>query len=703
MRGIEDTYLEGFVARRASREKQIQQHYRPVISVHKWFARRPGSLFRALTLSEFVDAPLRTSFERGHELTGVCLDPFMGGGTPLFEAARLGMSVIGFDTNPMARWIVERELEDVDPDELAQVGERVARDVERRVSELYFTDCSGCGGEAAVRYFIWVRQHVCQDCGREHTLLADTEIVSTKLARHPREVHVCPHCHALSEHRTGKRPKRCRACKSSYDAGLISSDTLLGCDCGSVFKIPPLGTIEEPRLKLIAVDYHCAKCSKAKGATRHTYKQPDACDLERIEHAKKLAAKNESPYWPDELIPQGVETSRLMRWGYNRWRDLFNERQLYSLGVLAARIDEEPDGSIKRALQTIFSDTLRYQNMLCRYDRQALKPTDIFAVHGFPVPRIACEAALLGERRVGSGGFRHGLEKYLRAKRWCRAPYEKSLDGTNRSTAPERVTSLIVSSPAQLLKHPGSAFLKRGSLSIDEIPQESVDIVLTDPPYYANVQYGELMDFCYVWLRRLAGSTSFFRGSTTKTEDDAVGSGGQDAVGIIEFTSRLSTVFEAATRALKPGAPFCFTYHHNDLDAYAPLVVACLNAGLVPTAIYACPSEMRSSTHIHQRNAATVDTLFVLRKLTGTLTETPSMIGAAGVRRHLAALRRVGLKPTDADRECLRNGQLTVHAMLELGTGWPPTTDPAELFGLASDTLRRLAGRHVAPATQPAG
>ena len=35
-----------FLADLALREKQIQQDYRPIISVHKWFARRPGTLFR---------------------------------------------------------------------------------------------------------------------------------------------------------------------------------------------------------------------------------------------------------------------------------------------------------------------------------------------------------------------------------------------------------------------------------------------------------------------------------------------------------------------------------------------------------------------------------------------------------------------------------------------------------------------------------
>jgi hypothetical protein len=38
---VERNYNETFVARLASREKQMQQSYRPVISVHKWFARRP--------------------------------------------------------------------------------------------------------------------------------------------------------------------------------------------------------------------------------------------------------------------------------------------------------------------------------------------------------------------------------------------------------------------------------------------------------------------------------------------------------------------------------------------------------------------------------------------------------------------------------------------------------------------------------------
>jgi adenine-specific DNA methylase len=113
---IERNFDVAFVADMAPREKQIQQNYRPVIAVHKWFARRPGTLFRGLLLSEFVDAPLEAAFFRSNNLSGIRVaDPFMGGGTPLLEANRLGCDVIGYDINPMAYWIVRQEIEHPPP------------------------------------------------------------------------------------------------------------------------------------------------------------------------------------------------------------------------------------------------------------------------------------------------------------------------------------------------------------------------------------------------------------------------------------------------------------------------------------------------------------------------------------------------------------------------------------------------------------
>ena len=108
-------FRHSFCLPAALREKQIQQNYRPVIAVHKWFARRPGTLFRALLLSEFAEPPLADSFYKSHQFKGIRIaDPFMGGGTPLLEANRLGCEVLGFDINPMSYWIVRQEIEHLD-------------------------------------------------------------------------------------------------------------------------------------------------------------------------------------------------------------------------------------------------------------------------------------------------------------------------------------------------------------------------------------------------------------------------------------------------------------------------------------------------------------------------------------------------------------------------------------------------------------
>lgn len=84
---IETHFDVPLIAAMALKEKQIQQNYRPIIAVHKWFARRPGTLFRGLLLSEFGDGPLTDTFFRANDYSGrLVADPFMGGGTPLIEA-----------------------------------------------------------------------------------------------------------------------------------------------------------------------------------------------------------------------------------------------------------------------------------------------------------------------------------------------------------------------------------------------------------------------------------------------------------------------------------------------------------------------------------------------------------------------------------------------------------------------------------------
>src|SRR3984957_12724107 len=154
---IEQRFDLGLVAGMALREKQIQQNFRPIIAVHKWFARRPGTLFRGLVLSEFGDKPLAESFFQANDFPGrMVADPFMGGGTPLLETNRVGCDVQGFDINPMAAWIVREEIEHLVLAASSEAVDALVEALEQDIGAGYRTDCPLYGDrDVPVKYFLW--------------------------------------------------------------------------------------------------------------------------------------------------------------------------------------------------------------------------------------------------------------------------------------------------------------------------------------------------------------------------------------------------------------------------------------------------------------------------------------------------------------------------------------------------------------------
>src|SRR5438067_533035 len=254
---IEHKFNIAFVAGLALREKQIQQNYRPVIAVHKWFARRPGTLFRALLLSEFAEGPLRETFYRSHRLTGTRIaDPFMGGGSPLLEANRLGCDVIGYDINPMSHWIVSEELAHINLKQYRSAGARLRAALETKIGHLYRTTCLSCGSKKAhVKYFLWVKTQSCSNCANEVDLFPGYLIAED--VRHPKNVLVCGACGGISECADRKRPGPCLTCGTSLEVSGPAKRNNCRCRrCGSAVKYPDVsrGPLQH---RLFAIEYHC--------------------------------------------------------------------------------------------------------------------------------------------------------------------------------------------------------------------------------------------------------------------------------------------------------------------------------------------------------------------------------------------------------------------------------------------------------------
>lgn len=694
---IEKTFDIPFVASLALREKQIQQNYRPIIAVHKWFARRPGTLFRALILSEFASPPLRDAYFKSHALKGLRVaDPFMGGGTPLIEANRVGCDVVGCDINPMAYWIVQREIEHLDLDGYRKAALRIFGDLSGEVGSYYRTRCTKCESpDAHAKYFLWVKTHACNQCGREFDLMPGYLIAQD--VRHPRNVFVCATCGELSEADDRTVPGSCSTCGTPLNPkgpATRGRCRCPGCGTQTSFPEPALGA---PRHRMFAIEYFCHRCRPTHEG--RFFKKPDQIDRQNYNEADRRFSELAPDFVPSDEIPGGDESDRLHRWGYRRYREMFNARQLLGLEFLSRAIHRETNDRIRRALATNLSDLLRYQNMLCRYDTMALKSLDIFSVHGFPVGLIQCESNLMGiadsrGKSIGSGGWSNITRKYAVAKAYCDSPFEVTENGKgSRTIYTEGEWIGDVRNGSGNRSERRSVQLYCGDATDLDVEPASLDAVFTDPPYFANVQYAELMDFCYVWLRRLVGrdEPSFAKPSTRHagelTGNEAMGRG------IEHFAGGLSAVFGRMARALKRGAPFAFTYHHNDLAAYYPIAVAILDAHLVCSASLPCPGEMGGSIHISGTGSSIIDTIFVCRS-TGMVPRgwiVDSAQGAAHlVDNDVARLREGGVEPTQGDIRCLVYGHLVRLAVWRLRDRWQHGSSATEKLACVSSEIRSL-------------
>jgi putative DNA methylase len=704
---IETDFDVSFVAGLALREKQIQQNYRPIIAVHKWFARRPGTLFRALLLAEFGRGPVRERFFKSNDLHSLRVaDPFMGGGTPLLEANRLGSDIVGFDINPMAYWIVRQEIEWLDVAAYRAAASKLVRNLERKVGRHYLTRCLECSSQVSVKYFLWVKTQDCTCCGNRIDLFPGYVVSEDR--RHPRNVLVCKSCGELTEVVSREQPGACKACGTQLSTEGPARRNHCHCPACKTDNRYPAPDQGAPRHRLFAIEYHCPQCKR--GRPGRFFKKPDENDLANYAEAEAKLKKLRPEFIPTEEIPPGDETDRLHRWGYRQYREMFNARQLLGLESSARLIAAEQNERVRNALATNLSDLLRYQNMLCRYDQAVLKSLDIFSVHGFPVGLIQCESNLLGinngseepdlfgetEARspIGSGGWENIIEKYSKAKEYCARPFEVSYEGKRKKIVPihgEWIGDVRPDTPNNGRRE---VALYCKSATEAELPAASLDAVFTDPPYFSNVQYAELMDFCYVWLRRLAHAEPVFDRLSTRSPGELTGNATMER-GLAHFAEGISEVFQGMALALKPGGPLAFTYHNNDLAAYYPIAVAILDCGLECTAVLPCPAEMAASIHISGTDSSVVDSIFVCRamgdRLSIQIDPTCSAV-AAEVRKDCGLLREGGVQPTPGDVRCILFGQLIRVAIGHLRVGWDRKTSIESRLDTVRAWIERIGG-----------
>lgn len=628
-----DSYAEDIISQLAQDEAGKRQYYRPIYSLHKWWARRPGALFRSIILLAtnsdkglfLSDADgsisILSDYFKGHNLeNAVILDPFMGGGTTLVEANRLGAKVIGCDLNPVSYWIVRETLKPIDLDKLDRYFRQLESSVGERIKSMYRTHCIRCNSLSDGLYVFWVRYVKCPYCG-ENTYLFKRTLLNEGLSRNkpPSRFNpattFCPQCFALNDWH-GEGDCTCQSCTHNFEprSGTYDQGYYTCSQCGRehVQLLQTLNSDQKLRERLVAIEYWCDSCGD------RLYKSPDPIDLANIDLIEKTFSENrEKLIFPKQKILEGASSVRWRLHNYQHYYDVFNARQLLAFNYLIDGIQAIYEEEYRNALITVFSNSLEYNNMMTPYNYPHRKLHHLFNYHALPLTTTPVENVVWGTGREGAGTFVNCYQRYVRAKRYCQAPFDrfKDLAGTVQTvvTKGEKISAQFVNSFDELKVTPRGTFLLcKDSSHLPSIPDQAVDFVITDPPYFDNIHYSELSNFFYVWLSGLLDHP-FFTAENVPTQQEAIVNNGMDK-GEEEYQSLLAAVFRESWRVMKNEGKLIFTFHHTKWEAWWTVLMAVIKSGFRVVDSFPVLSEYKVNPHIRNKQSLDMDLVLICQK-----------------------------------------------------------------------------------------
>ena len=623
----------------AEKEGRAKQWYRPVYTMHKWWARRPGCLFRAISLYTLLDDPeaveifepgengTLSDFGGGHSnienlIENVdladseslwelypkdvriddkkILDPFMGGGTSLVEASRFGAESTGYDLNPVAWFITKKELEagETSVEDLEDAFEQVKADVADEILDYYKTECPHGDHEADVMYNFWVKEIDCRSCEHTIPLHQDFRIGKGRYENDDKYNVLCPDCESVFLVDDWREECSCDECGYEFvpEQGNVDYGDYICTECGQKYSITEqIEEGDEFGLRLYALEYYCQYCDD-KGRSKSTvkgYKSVTSVDEERYQKAKQEWKNSGSlrQFVPNKSIRPGWKTDatqfegsmpgngNLPRHGIENWTDMFNERQLLSLSKILEAIEDIEDQNIKEYLLMTLSGTLRTNSMMVGYDYSYNKVVNIFKSNSFDPPREMCEGNVWGTK-YGRGTFESIWDMVKRGVEYANAPTERYVeDGETHETGK-------FSQPIGR-----NTTIHQGDMRLIEAEDE-YDAVITDPPYYNNILYSELSDFFYVWLKpRLEDEYDCFETEHTPRAESIVVNPASNK-GDTEFESELKQAFSRINTALKDDGVVAFTYHHSSSESWGELLESLCETGFEVTATYPINSDL---------------------------------------------------------------------------------------------------------------
>ena len=625
----------------------------------------------------------------------VVLDPTSGGGSIPFEALRQGHMVIANELNPVATTILHATL-----DYPARFGLPLVAEIEKwgnilrsnMVAQLkdlfpasklpdneqsqldkYMANCSELVDDYSTETldaFIFARQVTCPHCGGEAPLLNSSWL--SKVAGDQWGAQIITDGNerngkvsfATFRVNKGKGPNgedpdyatvnraigQCIHCKQAINGDDIKSQAR---------DESPLAKWKDRLYAVVAVRFEPVLDKKGKPVryasgerkgeikTRKVrfFRSPNECDLDAIEGAQRRLIEK-WPAWevagliPMERIPDGEKTREPLRYGMERWSDLFTPRQL--LGHLTlmeglnclklkilADLGEERGRAVVTYLQFAIDKGLDYNCRLTRWEYTRGVVKGLFGRHDFSLKWTFGEMFFTGPTSGSAWGLSQVLDAYsgiAELVKTVHSSYEAS----------HQVPLTIINGTAA---------------HIPQVADQTVDLVCMDPPYYNNVMYAELSDFFYVWQKRTLADLypDLFSRRLTDKINEAVANPSRDgsASGAkTAYERMMAEIFAESWRVLKDKGIMTLMFTHKSQDAWETLTRALIGTGWNITAAF--PVESEGENSMHQKDvAAAASSIFIACRKRTSVPTFPAVwtgLGGSGVQRQIEQAVKDGLK-----------------------------------------------------------
>lgn len=348
-------------------------------------------------------------------------------------------------------------------------------------------------------------------------------------------------------------------------------------------------------------------------------------------------------FWPRSDIPESLRATVkdviTSGHGYRRWTDMFNPRQLLVHARLLRAILSAGEHSwkVREYVMAAWQNYLRGQCMFSFWHITKDHYAPAMSNSDYRPKMTVVEVGVFSP--VGYGNWSSAVKPILEGGEWSKHPWElvsaSNLNSLNADAAGS------ISGKSQKV-YPGDnvkqcSVFQASSTDLSEYQDSTLDLVITDPPFGDLIQYSELADFFYVWLRLGLKEKypSVFSAEYTPKTLEAVSNKFREPDNPDAFYQRLMTqCWREAARVLKPGGLMAFTFHHSEDAPWVAVLESLFDAGFYLEATYPIRSdETKGENAEFGSQKVEYDIIHVCRKRT----EEPKSVSWGRMRREVLA------------------------------------------------------------------